>query len=72
MARPAKSLDAHVREGTFRARRDTHRQLLTGPPLQWPALASLLARYQQTRSEPERSRGVNERPASSRIPVVSK
>jgi phage terminase large subunit-like protein len=54
MARPAKSLDAHVREGTFRARRDTHRQLLTGPPLQWPALASLQARYQQTRSEPER------------------
>jgi phage terminase large subunit-like protein len=54
MARPAKSLDAHVREGTFRARRDSHQRLLGGPFVQWPTLASLQARYQQTRSEPER------------------
>ena len=45
MGRPAKSLRAHVQAGTFRARRDTHRALLLGAPLQWPVLASLQRRY---------------------------
>ena len=40
MSRPAKSLEQHVREQTFRARRETHRILLTGEPLQWHAFAA--------------------------------
>ena len=45
--RPTKPLRAHVTEGTFRARRISHRALLIGSPLPWPAFASLQARYQQ-------------------------
>src|SRR4051794_15378153 len=52
--RPAKSLRAHVQDGTFRARRHPHRALLLGPGLQWPAFASLQTRYAQASSEPER------------------
>jgi phage terminase large subunit-like protein len=52
--RPVKTLRAHVTEGTFRARRDTHRALLGGPPLTWRAFASLQARYLAASSEPER------------------
>ena len=52
--RPAKTLRSHVTEGTFRARRDTHRALLCGPPLTWPAFASLQARFIAAGSEPER------------------
>ena len=54
MGRPAKTLRALVIEGTFRARREQHRELLTGPPLQWPLFASLQTRYVATRSEAER------------------
>src|SRR5436309_690967 len=54
MGRPRKSLEALVREGTFRARRDTHRQLLGGPALAWPAFATVQDRYRQAGSEPER------------------
>jgi phage terminase large subunit-like protein len=52
--RPAKTLLAHVQEGSFRARRDTHRRLLLGPPLKWPLFASLQVRYAQATSQPER------------------
>lgn len=48
----AKSLDAHVRDGTFRSRR--HRHLLEGPVVPWPELAVLQARYAATRHELER------------------
>jgi phage terminase large subunit-like protein len=54
MGRPAKTLQQHVREGTFRARRARHMALLAGPPLPWPVFASLQAQFAQTRSEPER------------------
>ena len=52
--RTAKTLRAHVTQGTFRARRDSHRALLCGPPLPWPAFANLQARYAAASSEPER------------------
>jgi hypothetical protein len=47
-----KSLDQHVRDGTFRARR--HRELLAGPVVEWPALALLQASYVATQHELER------------------
>ena len=54
MARPVKTLRSHVIEGTFRARRVSHRTLLLGPAVPWPALASLQARFAAATSEPER------------------
>lgn len=54
MGRPAKSLRAHVTEGTFLGRRAAHRALLTGSPLQWPAFANLQTRYSAATSEAER------------------
>ena len=54
MARPTKTLRAHVVAGTFRARRVTHRDLLCGALLPWPAFANLQARYLAATSEPER------------------
>ena len=53
MARPAKTLHAHVRDGSFRARREQHRHLLAGAALEWPAFASLQGRYTRAGSEPE-------------------
>ena len=52
--RPVKTLRAHVTEGTFRARRVSHRALMGGPPLPWPVFASLQARYLAASSEPDR------------------
>jgi phage terminase large subunit-like protein len=52
--RTAKTLRSHVTEGSFRARRTTHRALLCGPPLSWPVFASLQARFVAAGSEPER------------------
>lgn len=52
--RPTKSLEAHVRDGSFRARRQGNRRLLLGPPLRWPRLAELQAEYARAGSEPER------------------
>lgn len=55
MARPARSLEQHVRQGSFRARR--HHQLLAREPLpaEWPGFAVLQARYRAATSEPERA-----------------
>jgi len=47
-----KTLDQHVRDGTFRARR--HRELLAGPVVEWPKLALLQARYAGTAHNLER------------------
>jgi len=52
--RPAKTLAAHVREGTFRARREAHRSLLPAAALPWPGFAVLQERYRRASSEPER------------------
>ena len=52
--RPVKTLRSHVIEGTFRARRDSHRRLLCGPAVPWPTFAGLQARYLTASSEPER------------------
>jgi phage terminase large subunit-like protein len=54
MGRPAKSLAAHVKDGSFRARRETHRALLPGPDLPWPAFASLQHAFRQASRERER------------------
>src|SRR5947209_2836861 len=54
MGRPAKSLVELVHDGTFRARRDSHRQLLAGPDVPWPGLAGYQHKYQTARSNPER------------------
>jgi phage terminase large subunit-like protein len=54
MARPAKPLAQLVREGNYRARRDTHRLLLAGPDLPWPGFALLQQRFRTATSEPER------------------
>jgi len=54
MGRPAKTLAEHVRTGSFRARRDSHRDLLSGTPLEWAAFASLQNRFKAATSEPER------------------
>src|SRR6266480_6307096 len=54
MGRPAKSLEAHIREGTFRARREPHEALLAGPAVRWALFADLQRQYLQARSEPER------------------
>src|SRR4051794_35880774 len=43
MGRPAKSLASHVRDCTFRARRNAH--LLAGPVVPWPQLAEIQCRY---------------------------
>src|SRR6266566_5010009 len=55
MARPPRSLEQHVRQGSFRARR--HRRLLAVQQLpdEWPLFASLQARYQTATSDPERA-----------------
>jgi phage terminase large subunit-like protein len=55
MARPPRSLEQHVRQGSFRARR--HQRLLALDPLpdDWPLFASLQARYQAASSDPERA-----------------
>jgi phage terminase large subunit-like protein len=52
--RPPKSLDQHLRDGSFRARRAEHHALLAGPELPYPAFALLQARYRRATSEPER------------------
>jgi len=52
--RPNKGLVAHVRGETFRARRPSHRALLSGPDLPWPVFALLQKRYREATSEPER------------------
>jgi phage terminase large subunit-like protein len=54
MGRPAKTLVEHIHDGSFRARRASHRQLLLGPPVPWPAFAALQDQYRAARSEPER------------------
>jgi phage terminase large subunit-like protein len=54
MSRPPKSLAQLLRDGSFRARRDSHRALLLGPDLPYPAFALLQARYRRATSEPER------------------
>jgi terminase large subunit-like protein len=55
MARPARSLEQHVRQGSFRSRR--HHPLLAGEPLpsEWRLLAGLQTRYEAATSEPERA-----------------
>lgn len=55
MARPARSLEQHIRQGSFRSRR--HHRLLAGKPLpaEWPLFASLQAQYQAATSDPERA-----------------
>src|SRR4051794_18209209 len=55
MARPARSLEQHVRQGSFRARR--HQRLLASDslPADWPLFAALQARYQAASSDPERA-----------------
>jgi phage terminase large subunit-like protein len=52
--RPAKTLVQHVREGTFRGRREPHRSLLLAAPLPWPGFAVLQERFRRASSEPER------------------
>ena len=54
MARPARSLEQHVLQASFRGRR--HHQLLAREPLppEWRLFAALQARYQAASSEPER------------------
>jgi phage terminase large subunit-like protein len=44
---PRKTLRQLVQDGTFEARRQTHRELLDGPDVPWPALAALQERYRQ-------------------------
>jgi Phage Terminase len=55
MARPARRLEDHVRQGSFRSRR--HHRLLASQPLPatWRLFAGLQARYQAATSEPERA-----------------
>jgi phage terminase large subunit-like protein len=43
--RPSKTLRAHVQDGTFEAKRETHRALLEAHDVPWPALAALQQRY---------------------------
>ena len=45
MGRPAKTLAQLVRDGSFRARRDSHRALLFGPELSWPGFALLQQQF---------------------------
>jgi phage terminase large subunit-like protein len=52
--RPAKTLPEHVRDGTFRARREAHRSLLAAAALPWPGFAVLQERFRRASSEPER------------------
>ncbi|MHB8695287.1 MAG: terminase TerL endonuclease subunit [Solirubrobacteraceae bacterium] len=52
--RPPKTLAQLVRDGSFRARRDTHRLLLAGPALSWQGFALLQQRFVTVRSEAER------------------
>lgn len=52
MARPAKTLEQHLRDGTFRARR--HHKLLSGPLVSAKALTKLQRDYEEATSEPER------------------
>src|SRR5690242_9525500 len=47
-----KTLDQHVVDGTFRARR--HHEMLVGPVVRWEELAQLQARYAAATSEAER------------------
>lgn len=55
MARPARTLEQHIRQGSFRARR--HHQLLAGQalPAEWRVFAGLQARYRSATSDPERA-----------------
>jgi phage terminase large subunit-like protein len=53
MGRPAKTLAELVRDGSFRARRDTHRALLLGPDLPWEWGQLLQARYRAAESDAE-------------------
>jgi excisionase family DNA binding protein len=53
VGRPAKSLEALVRAGTFRARR--HQELLNGDELTWPAFAALQQKYRECGSAEERT-----------------
>jgi excisionase family DNA binding protein len=53
VGRPAKSLEALVRAGTFRARR--HQELLNGDELTWPAFAALQRKYRRCGSAEERT-----------------
>ncbi|MFL5915000.1 MAG: terminase large subunit domain-containing protein [Gaiellaceae bacterium] len=55
MARPSRSLEQHIRQGSFRGRR--HRRLLAlqSLPAEWPLFAGLQARYQAATSAPERA-----------------
>jgi phage terminase large subunit-like protein len=55
MARPSRSLEQHVRQGSFRCRR--HHRLLASQPLpaEWRLFAGLQARYRAATSDPERA-----------------
>jgi phage terminase large subunit-like protein len=53
MGRPAKSLAELVLDGTFRARRDSHRVLLAGADLPWAWAVVLQRQYRAARSLPE-------------------
>ena len=52
MARPPKTLERHLREGTFRARR--HHQLLNGPVVAEERLRRLQSDYKAAATERER------------------
>ncbi len=52
MGRPAKTLEQHIRDGSFRAR--VHHSLLSGPLLAEKALEKLQGEYKTARSERER------------------
>jgi phage terminase large subunit-like protein len=54
VGRPAKKLARHVLDATFRARRDSHRELLLGAPLPWAGFAVLQQRFAAASSEAER------------------
>jgi phage terminase large subunit-like protein len=52
--RPPLTLQALVRTGGFRARRESHRALLLGPPLPWRRFSEQQGRFAAATSEPER------------------
>jgi hypothetical protein len=49
-----KTLEDHVRDGTWRARLAHHREMLSGPVLPWSKLALLQAAYAATQHELEK------------------
>jgi phage terminase large subunit-like protein len=55
MARPARSLEQHVRQGSFRSRRHHRLLALQALPGEWRRFAGLQARYQAATSDPERT-----------------